>query len=79
MLQNVRNYVKGASAAVLLTVISVGNALAALDASVDTTITAVQTDGVAMIGKGYALAGAVVGGSIVLGIFIKILRKAGKG
>lgn len=55
------------------------SAFAALDPAVDTTITAVQTDGVSMVAKGYGLAGAIVGAMILLGLFIKVVKKTGRG
>lgn len=48
---------------------------AALPTEVDTAITAAQTDILAMIGKGFAYTGVVVGLMVVLGVFIKILKK----
>jgi hypothetical protein len=54
------------------------NAHAALDPAVDTSITAAQSDVLAMIAKGFAYLGAVVGAMVVLSVFVKILRK-GKG
>lgn len=70
--------VKGAAIGTGLMVLAV-NAHAALDPAVDTTITAVQGDAVAMIAKGFAFAGAVVGAMIGLGLFIKVLKRAGRG
>lgn len=52
-----------------------GIASAALPTEVGTSITAAQTDILEMIGLGFAYTGAVVGLMVVLGVFIKILRK----
>lgn len=54
------------------------SAMAALPTDVDTAVTAAQTDVLAMIGKGFAYVGAVVGLMTVLAVFAKIIRK-GKG
>ena len=50
-------------------------AQAALPADVDSAVTAAQTDILAMIGKGFAYLGAIVGLMTVLGVFVKIIRK----
>lgn len=70
-----KSVVVGASSALSLFALQ---AQAALPESVDTAITAAQTDILSMIGKGFVYAGAVVGLMTVLGVFIKIIRK-GKG
>lgn len=55
------------------------SAMAALPTDVDTAITAAQTDVLAMIGKGFAYTGAVVGLMTVLAVFIKIISKGKRG
>jgi hypothetical protein len=59
--------------AVLLMMIS-GLAMAALPESVDTAVTAAQTDVLAMIGKGFAYAGAVGALWVAYKYFRRILR-----
>lgn len=57
---------------------STTSAFAALPAEVATSISAAQTDVLAMIGQGFAYVGAIVGLMTVLAVFAKIIRK-GKG
>ncbi len=55
--------------------LAAANAQAELPAAVDTAMTTVQTDGVAMVTKGFALVAAVTGLMIILGLFKKVLKK----
>lgn len=59
--------------------LAAANVHAALPTEVDTAMTAVQTDGVAMVGKGFALVAAVTGLMIILGLFKKVLKKGASG
>lgn len=70
---------KWAAAAVTAVAGLVGTVHAALPTEVDTAMTAVQTDGVAMVGKGFALVAAVTGLMIILGLFKKVLKKGASG
>lgn len=69
--------VKGAAVGTVLMTGAVA-AHAALDPAVDTAITTVSTDGVAMVGKGYALTAAIGGALILLGLFGKVLKRSAK-
>lgn len=70
------NRIKTALLAASVTLLMAGqSAMAALPADVDTAITAAQTDGLAMIGKGFAYLGAIGGLLVVLGLFYRILSK----
>ncbi len=50
---------------------------AALPAEVDTALASVQTDMLAMIGKGFAIVGVISALWLVLGGFKKIIHKSG--
>jgi hypothetical protein len=68
-----------AGAGGLLAVDLIGQAMAALPADVDIAIASSQTDVLAMIGKGFAYTGAIVGLMTVLAVFIKIIGKGKRG
>lgn len=59
-------------------VLVAGSAFAALPTEVDTAITAVTTDGTAMVTKGYALTAAITGALILLGLFAKVLKRSAR-
>lgn len=52
------------------------SAQAAIPAEATTAMTEVATDGAAMVGLGWAVAVAVTGGLVLIGIFKKTVNKA---
>lgn len=70
--RNVRKY--GVGLALAAPAVSV---MAAVPTEVDTALTAVQTDMLALIGKGFAIVGAIGALWLVLGGFKKIINKSG--
>lgn len=54
----------------------VANAQAALPTEVDAAFTAVQTDGLAMIAKGWPVVTAIVGGMILIKLFKKVANRS---
>lgn len=58
-----------------LALVGVGSAHAALPTAATDAITAVQTDGAAMIAAGWPVAVAIVGGLILIKLFKKVVGK----
>lgn len=55
---------------------SVSSAFAALPEEVNAAFTAVQTDGLAMIAKGWPVVTAIVGGMILIKLFRKVANRS---
>lgn len=62
--------------ACLIGLACVPSAFAALPAAATSAITGIQTDGQALLGDVWPVAGAIVGGSILLKLFKKFTSKA---
>lgn len=70
------NLILVASSIGFLLLMAAGSASAALPAEVATTLTAVQTDGEALIALAWPVMGAIVGGFVIMKLFKRAVSKA---
>ena len=74
MLKNI-NGLKVKAAALVGSALTIGSASAEIPPEATTAITAVQTDGTAMIAAGWPVVAAIVGGLILIKLFKKVMGK----
>ena len=74
MLKNI-NGLKVKATALVGSALAIGSASAEIPVEATTAITAVQTDGTAMIAAGWPVVAAIVGGLILIKLFKKVMGK----
>lgn len=70
-----RTFVRSLAAVPVLGILGLSQAHAALPTAASDAITAVQTDGAAMITAGWPVAVAIVGGLVLIKLFKKVVGK----